>query len=299
MKEKEDVLISVVIPTYNRGSLLKRTINSVLNQTYSNFELIIIDDASTDNTEDLIKSYNDPRISYTRLESNSKGTKTRNLGIQKASGEFIALLDSDDEWVNNKLEKQLSYIKQFNSDKIICFTGLILIDENNKSLTTNEDLNETDDIMDYILLHDNWVQTSSYMISSKLAKNTLFGENIKKHQDWDFCLRLRDADAMFVYLSDNLTIYHIDKRDDRIGTNSKYHLSIEWSKSIKEKVSERAYFAFMSKIVANQLLMNGKKLEPLKIFSTAFLKRSINFWPFIKGIIKCILPWNYIIKRRS
>jgi glycosyltransferase involved in cell wall biosynthesis len=294
MTQCSNELITVIIPTYNRGNFISKSINSVLSQTYSNFELIIVDDASTDNTENIVRGNKDSRIRYFKLEFNSKGTKPRNIGIQMAKGEYIAFLDSDDEWINDKLEKQLDFLRQFDSKKMVCFTGLILKEGLEEYPSQNRELKSNEDIMDYILLDDNWVQTSTYMISSEIAKNTMFGSDVRKHQDWDFCLRLRNNGAKFAFLPDHLTIYNIEKRTDRIGNNLKYQLSLDWASSIKGEVSEKAYYAFLSKIVASQLILNGQGLEPFKIYCRAFFKRSIKFWPFLKGIIKSILPWHYI-----
>ncbi|RXZ01496.1 glycosyltransferase family 2 protein [Fictibacillus sp. S7] len=288
--DKSKELISVVVPTYNREKLIRRTIKSVLNQTYSNFELLIIDDASTDNTEAVVKTFNDSRIKYFKLEKNSKGTKPRNIGIKEASGEFIALLDSDDEWVNDKLEKQLKYVRETGYKDIVCFTGVILKDDKKEVLSSNESFDDKNDIMEYILLHDNVVQTSTYMLSSDLAKKTMFGENVKKHQDWDFCLRLKKNGANFIYLPEHLSIYYSDNREGRIANDLKYELSNEWAKSIKDVVSEKVYNAFLAKIVANQLILSGKRIMPLKILSKAYNTRSINSRTFVKGVMRCLRP---------
>ncbi len=104
--------ISVIIPTYNRINTIKRAIDSVLNQTYKNFEVLIIDDGSTDNTGKFIENnYKDSRINY--FYSKNKGVSfARNLGIKKSSGEWIAFLDSDDEWLLDKLKKQYEIAKE-------------------------------------------------------------------------------------------------------------------------------------------------------------------------------------------
>lgn len=97
---------SVVIPIHNKLPHLERSINSVLNQTYQDFEILLIDDASTDGSSDKIKKFKDPRISiYTRIEPGPGGYAARNLGIEKAQGEWVAFLDADDEWYPHHLEK--------------------------------------------------------------------------------------------------------------------------------------------------------------------------------------------------
>lgn len=108
--------ISVIIPVYNRGKLITRAINSVLNQTFEDFELIIVDDGSTDVTVKIIKEeYQDERIQLFVLKTNKGGSAARNIGIENSSGRYIAFLDSDDEWMPTKLEKQLAV---FNSQKL-------------------------------------------------------------------------------------------------------------------------------------------------------------------------------------
>jgi glycosyltransferase involved in cell wall biosynthesis len=281
-------LISVVIPTYNRADFIANTINSVLNQTYQNIEILVVDDASTDQTESAVQALNDPRIKYIRLPENTSGTKPRNTGILESRGRYIALLDSDDEWLPDKLQKQLHFINQnaANEENIICFTGLILKSDNGESVLSNPPLKEGVDIMDYILVDDNWVQTSTYMVSGELAKRTLFNPELKKHQDWDFCLRLRENGAKFINLPESLTVYNIEERNDRIGINGKYLLSLQWIKENRTQVSDKAYFSFLAKYVAATLLHNGERKRALDIYLKAVKIRAISYKFFIKKLIK-------------
>jgi len=107
-----EIFFSVIIPTFNRESFLQPAIDSVLEQSYKNFELIIVDDGSTDSTKNLVNSYSDSRITY--LYQENKGVSaSRNLALSKSKGNFIAFLDSDDRWLKEKLEKTLEYIKKY------------------------------------------------------------------------------------------------------------------------------------------------------------------------------------------
>lgn len=99
--------VSVVIPTHNRSSLLRRAIQSVLDQTYQDFEIIVVDDASTDDTEAVVKGFADERIRYVRHSENRGEAASRNTGIRLAKGEYIAGHDDDDVWLPPKLEKQV------------------------------------------------------------------------------------------------------------------------------------------------------------------------------------------------
>lgn len=106
-------LISIVLPTYNRANLISETIESVINQSYTNWELIVIDDGSTDKTQEVVMAFHDSRIHYYLIEHSGNLGKVRNEGIHKSSGELIAFLDSDDLWNSNKLERQLSLLEQY------------------------------------------------------------------------------------------------------------------------------------------------------------------------------------------
>ena len=112
-------LVSVIIPTYNRAHLIKRSAESVLNQTYTNLELIIVDDGSTDDTEEVVKTLNDNRVTYIK-QPNQGACAARNNGIDHAKGEFIAFQDSDDVWHEDKLEKQIKCLKETGADFCFC-----------------------------------------------------------------------------------------------------------------------------------------------------------------------------------
>ncbi|WP_231189734.1 glycosyltransferase family 2 protein [Haladaptatus sp. DYF46] len=99
--------VSVIVPTYNRADAIPRTIESVLSQTLEELELIIVDDASQDDTADVVASYDDDRVQFVQHETNRGASAARNTGIERAEGEYIAFLDSDDVWLPTKLEKQV------------------------------------------------------------------------------------------------------------------------------------------------------------------------------------------------
>ena len=121
--------VSVIIPTYNRAELLKVAIASVLSQTYKDFEIIVIDDASHDNTQELLTSLKDKRIRYIRHETNKRISAARNTGIVNSHGNYIAFLDDDDEWLPEKLQLQVDFLE--NSPPIIgvVYTGFYKIDK--------------------------------------------------------------------------------------------------------------------------------------------------------------------------
>ena len=130
----ENNLVSIITASYNTENFIKETIESVLSQTYQNWELIIIDDCSTDNSIAIIQNYLkiDSRIKLIKLEENSGAAITRNKGIQMASGTYIAFLDSDDLWMKDKLATQIAFMEKFNYN--FTFTAYKKIDEKSELL---------------------------------------------------------------------------------------------------------------------------------------------------------------------
>lgn len=127
-------LVSIIMPTYNCGKFIEETIQYVLAQTYQNWELLIVDDCSTDNTKEIVNKYiaKDNRIKYEVLENNSGAAIARNVALKKAKGKYIAFLDSDDLWNKDKLEKQVKFMQENNY--YFTYTNYRTINEESESL---------------------------------------------------------------------------------------------------------------------------------------------------------------------
>ena len=124
-------LVSIIMPSYNTSEYVAESIKSVLNQTYTNWELIIVDDCSTDNSEEIIKQFtHDVRIRFFKNEKNSGAAISRNLALREAKGKWIAFLDSDDLWEPEKLEKQIGFMRE--NDYKFSYTAYVEIDEKAK-----------------------------------------------------------------------------------------------------------------------------------------------------------------------
>ena len=125
-------VVTVVVPTYNRASLLVRAIGSVLAQTLRNWELIVVDDCSTDETEQVVRSFSDDRIKYIRHDRNRRVSAARNTGIRCARGEYVAFLDDDDEWLPEKLQKVLEVFRNSDPEVGLVYTGEMILDARGK-----------------------------------------------------------------------------------------------------------------------------------------------------------------------
>ncbi len=188
-------LISVIIPSYNRGHLIQKAAQSVLEQTYNNIELIIVDDCSTDNTETQVKEINDARVKYFRLEKNSGACAARNRGIQEASGEYISFNDSDDCWHSDKLEKQLKLLQKNNVDVVLC--AMRCYDETGKFLHDFPINVEQGKISYEQLLKYNCSSTQTLFGKAECFKDVFFDISMPRLQDWDLTLRLSKKYSLF------------------------------------------------------------------------------------------------------
>ena len=215
----EEELVSIIMPSYNTGKFIKETINSVIAQTYSNWELIIVDDCSTDNTDEIVKSINDNRIIYLKNETNSGAAISRNKALREAKGRWIAFLDSDDLWKNDKLEKQIKFMKENNC--YFSYTNYIEIDENGningKRVTGHKKITKTG-MFNYC-----WPGCLTVMYdANKIGLIQI--EDIKKNNDYAMWLKVcKKADCYL--LSEDLAMYR--KRSGSISNHS-YMSLIKW-----------------------------------------------------------------------
>ena len=177
-----DKLVSIIIPVYNAASYLEETINSIQEQTYSNWEAIFIDDCSSDNSYNLIKKYQkeDKRIKLIKNKTNSGAAVSRNNGIDHAEGDYLCFLDADDKWHPEKLEKQINFMQELNCE--FSFTGYQFANEkcnpNGKIVSVPDKINYKQ------ALKNTTIWTSTVMFDmNKLSKEDIHMPNIKRGQD--------------------------------------------------------------------------------------------------------------------
>lgn len=192
MCSREKPLVSVIMPSYNRENTIAESIKSVLAQTYSDFELIIVDDGSSDGTVKVINSFKDKRIKLIALKENLGANKARNIGIEHASGEYIAFLDSDDCWRRNKLEIQLRYMKE--KQLKVSFTPYSIKQNNGKEKIIPSNYlkycDDADNIKKDLKLF-NIIGTPTIIIEKDvLLEVGMFDNDLPRLQDYDLAIRI-------------------------------------------------------------------------------------------------------------
>ena len=223
MKSTISGLVSIVTPTFNCGKYIGKTLESIINQTYNNLEVIVVDDCSTDNTCEIVNSYlkKDGRIKYFRLSENSGAALARTFAIEKARGEFIAFLDSDDIWYKDKLEKQLEFMKE-NNVAFTC-TAYEQIDKRGNSL--NKIIIPPSRISYNRLLLDCPVGNSTVIYNvSKMGKFKV--PNIRKRNDDALWLQMLKKEKYIYGMSIILAKYRV--RDDSISAKKIDLIQYHW-----------------------------------------------------------------------
>jgi len=199
-------LISIITPVYNRPELLRKAIQSVLGQTYNNFEYIIVDDASTEDVKSVVKSFRDKRIKYFRHPINKMMAASYNTGIKESKGEFIAFLESDDEWLPTKLEKQLKMFKNQN-DIGVTYCGRYLVNEKGNIL--NEDWPKYKGDIFKICLSQPLLAPTVLMVRRKIGDMIgWFDPSLPGWNDWDILIRLSKI-TKFDFVNELLVKYRI------------------------------------------------------------------------------------------
>jgi glycosyltransferase involved in cell wall biosynthesis len=224
----KDDLVSVVIPTYNRGAKILRAVSSVLRQTYGNLELIVVDDASTDGTAALLESVRDSRLRLVRHRTNRGAATARNSGVAAARGRWIAFQDSDDIWLPEHLYRQIQAIRELPEDYVALFCtkinyGLDLHgrygSRSSSCIPRPEERIESGDLHPR-LLQGNIIGPQTALIAREafLAVGG-FDERLRNNEDWDFFIRLSER-GRIGFLDDPLVI--VMTSEDSISRNCRY-----------------------------------------------------------------------------
>ena len=277
-----NIIVSIIIPTYNRIATIGRAINSVLSQSYQNFEILIIDDCSTDDTENYIKSHysDNKKVRYYKLEKNSGACVARNKGIMLAQGKYIAFQDSDDEWLIEKLEKQVKILENKSYDAVFC--QIIKYCDHKVTLIPNTEFNYH--FMKEKIFDSNFISTQTILIKKEsLSSIGTFDENLPRYQDWDLAIRML-VNLNVYYLNEPLVLMYIQK--DSITRNKR-----ALYKALKIILSkyEATIKANSSKIYSNHLrhlglefFYNGIEQNDLKtvwLKSLRYLLRALKYSP--------------------
>ncbi|MCM1450449.1 MAG: glycosyltransferase [Clostridiales bacterium] len=216
-------LVSIITPTWNCGRFIAETIESVLAQSYSNWEMLIVDDCSTDNTREVVEAFNDPRIKYHCLEHNSGAAVARNTALSMARGRWIAFLDSDDLWLPDKLQLQIDFMTR--NGYSFSYHGYTEIDEESKPLGIH--VGGKKKVGKWEMFACCWPGCLAVMYDAKVV-GLIQIENVKKNNDTALWLKAICKSPCY-YLDDDLALYRRRKGSitpPDIKTKIKWHYTL-------------------------------------------------------------------------
>jgi glycosyltransferase involved in cell wall biosynthesis len=239
-------LISIITPSYNSEKFVVQTLQSIIAQTYTHWELLIIDDCSTDSSTEVIQTFADKdcRIKFFKLSENGGAAFARNKGIKEAKGNFIAFLDSDDLWLPEKLEKQLAFMIQNNYN--FTYTSYRIYNEVSKE--SRKTVLCTPRVNYQQLLYSNKIGCLTAMYNQDIL-GKIFMPTIRKRQDYALWLKILKKEKEAYGLQEILAVYR--DRDHSLS-NNKIEM-LKWNWILYREVEKKSYFETLFYVISNIL----------------------------------------------
>jgi len=293
--------VSIIIATFNRADLIRETIESVIEQTYSDWECIIVDDGSSDNTEEVVNKFIeiDKRIQfYHRPTSRPKGPNTsRNYGIEKSTGSYILSLDSDDWLLANHLEIKIRAINA-NPDAVGVLSKTIMVDNNKKEIKKETRTFLTDNLLeDFVSLKISWYMHDIIWRRSFLEGKMLYNDKLLKMLDRDFHIRRLAEEPNLVLVDDYLALYRIHENSNSSNSDykvaeSRHNAIIHILDSLKDekKLSNKIMF-FLFKHQVQNLVVLYKHPKCISLYLNLITK-TFNFSSiYLKWLSKLVMGY--------
>jgi len=281
------MIVSVVIPTLNRSDLVLRAIHSALSQTYNDIEVIVVIDGPDDRTVQCLGQISDKRVRVLPVSKKIGGAEARNIGIRAANGHWIAFLDDDDEWLPEKIEKQLSLARYATELYPVIACRLIAQTNNEKYVWPKRLPDQLESIADYLFFRSSFfqgetlVQTSMLLAPKELLLKVPF-RKLPRHQEWDWLLRASEVPGFELnFEPEPQVIWHIDENRGRISNSTcdnEYEFSLRWIKEYQDRISKRSYSNFILTVAAS-IARKSRSLTACKLVLIEALKNGKpNIW---------------------
>ena len=245
-------LVTAVIPTRNRPDVVVKAVRSALSQCYRNIEVIVVIDGDDPATLNRLQAIDDLRLRVIDLAVSVGGSEARNVGIRAANGEWIALLDDDDEWHPDKIASQMAAALSANIAFPVISSRLLVRNSSLEYIWPRSLYQTGQSVSDYLYCRKsimdpaNVIQTSTLMMPRKLMLETPFRKGLKMHQDCDWLLRAaRRPDVKIFMLPETLTVYNVDETGTSVGRIVDWEFSTNWAREMRDYFSPRAYSSFL------------------------------------------------------
>jgi glycosyltransferase involved in cell wall biosynthesis len=255
---REHPEVSIVIPTRARPQMLCRAIKSVLAQTTQRFEIVVVLDGEDAVTENVVAQFGDDRITLVKPGRSLGGAEARNVGVRRARGRYVALLDDDDEWMPGKLQAQLAMAEAHTGANFVVVTQYLYRVEGQRDEVWPGHLPQVDEpLSEFLFSSRGGFQTSTYLCPRELFLRVPFTRGLKKHQDWDWFLQLAALPGFeLLIVEEPLSIYWVPQRSRvSISGNLDWEYSHRWATSRRSLMTRKAYSRFLVKICARSAML--------------------------------------------
>ncbi|WFU07160.1 glycosyltransferase family 2 protein (plasmid) [Rhizobium sp. CB3171] len=262
---------SVIIPVYNRAHLIGRAVNSVLSQTYEDFEIIVVDDGSEDLIDDEMSKITDHRVAFVR-QANSGASAARNAGIDRARGKFVAFLDSDDVFLPMHLETLNTLL---DGRENIAVYSPVIVDRGggNTIVKPPRGIKPTEDMATYLICGRGFVQTSGLIVPAELARKVHYRADASFGDDTDFAIRLQLGGCEFHMNLFPTVVWFDGWQEDRLSIGRRPIGELPWLNDLRGQIPERAYHGYRGWHYAKSIYQN-KPIAALSLFFKALLMGS-------------------------
>ena len=251
--------ISVIIPTRNRPQLVKRAVESSMAQTLKEIEIIVVIDGLDISTNRELEKIKEPRLKIVQLTNSKGGAGARNAGVAKARGEWIAFLDDDDEWLPQKLERQLAAAEKSQYKYPIISCSLTARTPKGEFTYPRRFPRADEPLSEYLLARNSLsfgeglIQTSTILTKKELLEKFPFQEGLSKHQDWDWLLKVDVLeDVRIEFVAETLAIWYCWQKGQSTSSTSNWKQSLAWIRNSQNLVTPRAYSGFIMTQVSPQ-----------------------------------------------
>jgi glycosyltransferase involved in cell wall biosynthesis len=261
-------LVSAVIPTRNRPEMVCRAVRCALDQSYSNMEVVVVIDGADPATKEALEGFSATRLRIVPLAENVGGSEARNQGVRSARGEWIAFLDDDDEWLPEKIEKQLAAALIMSEP--LSFVACQFVDRDRYGERVLPLVHRDPDapFSEYLLCRpglfagSGYVQTSTWLVSKQLADKCMFTPRLKRNQDLDWMLRAMSIPgAHFSLVKEALTIFNSVQEDGRISKSADWEFHYKWAIDNRQYFTRRALAYFLSTTCVEDAVRQGRRMS--------------------------------------
>jgi amylovoran biosynthesis glycosyltransferase AmsB len=301
---------TVIIPCFNASKTISRALDSLVNQTFTNFDVVMVDDASVDYLEliDAINAYNTSlKITVIRNSENKNGAYSRNRAIEVATGEYVAFLDADDSWVEDRLALAVDLINNIKDKDFVVYGRFELLQHHaSGSILPLRGIRPNELVSEYVFAAGQSMQTSTFICPLKVARDVLFDESYSRHQDTDFMMRAQSKGISLIFQNQKCSNYYI-KPSDIVSRIKEGRINRVFCKTwLHDKFmffNDKSYAGYRLIVYSRVLYLEN---YVLKAFAVAFssapkigFKNLIDLIHTKTHIIKSRLAWIYFLNSHS